>query len=211
MSNVESKTRQTLADDVLRERHVSDLRFVESLISGDSHAWQTFIHTHGRLIRSRVADVAASFGRAKDTSGIDDASADVFTALLNNDSAALRAFQGKSSLATYIAVIATRSATRGFAARRLAVATDQKNAPYLERQDARSHDPSRDLVAQEQKERIHTILASLPAKQRKIVELFHLQGCSYAEISRQLKIPIGSVGVTLKRSEVKIRELLEPD
>ena len=60
---------------------------------GDASAWQAFVETHKRLVRARVADVASSFGRSDDDSAIDDATAEVFAALLRNNAAALRAHQ----------------------------------------------------------------------------------------------------------------------
>lgn len=184
------------------------MQFVERLVVGDGLAWRTFLQKYGRLIRARVADVATSFGQAQDSSAIDDATADVVTALLNNDTAALRAYSGRSSLSTYVAVIATRSATRGFAAKRIATVSNQDDPENV---DSRAEDPSARVMVWEQTDRIHQVLSQLPPKQRTVVEMFHLQGCSYLEVSECLKMPMGSVGVTLRRAEAKLKTLLEPD
>jgi RNA polymerase sigma-70 factor (ECF subfamily) len=191
--------------------HSDDRLLVERLVYRDATAWATFVETHGRLVRARVADVASSFGRSSDESAIDDATAEVFAALLGNDAAALKAFAGRSSLGTYVAVIATRSATRGFA-RRQAVgpSTDDcelaRTAP-----DQTTKDPVNELIEAEQQQRLHLLLDQLPPKQRNVVCLFHLHGNSYAEISERLEIPIGSIGPTLRRAEAKLREWMEGD
>ena len=186
--------------------YASDRQLVDQLVQGDAIAWRTFVQTHGRLVRSRVADVASAFGRQDDDSAIDDATAEVFAALLGNDAAALKAFAGRSSLGTYVAVIATRSATRGFARKRLIVnATDDNESSAV---DA---DPARNLMNMEQQQRAITLLDELPEKQRAIVQLFHLEGKSYAEISERLRIPIGSIGPTLRRAESKLRQWMEND
>ena len=57
---------------------------------------------------------------------------------------------------------------------------------------------------------MQALLAELPEKQRDVVRLFHLEGQSYAAISDALGMPIGSVGVTLRRAEAKLREQFEP-
>ena len=62
--------------------------------------------------------MARSFGFSSDCIAIDDATADVFSSLVANDIATLRAYAGRSSLVTYLAVIATRCATRNFARKR---------------------------------------------------------------------------------------------
>ena len=90
------------SSEPVSEPYADDRLLVERLVRGDSNAWQKFVHTHGRLVRSRVADVASTFGRSEDDSAIDDATAEVFAALLGNDAAALRAFAGRSSLGTYL-------------------------------------------------------------------------------------------------------------
>lgn len=191
--------------------HSEDRLLVERLVYGDARAWSTFVEIYGRLVRARVADVASSFGRSTDESAIDDATAEVFAALLGNDAAALKAFAGRSSLRTYVAVIATRSATRGFARRHIAApSTDDcdlaRTAP-----DQTSTDPVSELIQAEQRQRLHLLLDQLPPKQRNVVSLFHLHGNSYAEISERLDIPIGSIGPTLRRAEAKLRQWMEAD
>ena len=184
---------------------------MDRLLNGDASAWQAFVETHGRVVRSRVADVASTFGRAGDDSAIDDATAEVFAALLSNDGAALRAFAGRSSLCTYIAVIATRSATRGFARRRL-IAPGQSQPDLPDSAEDESIDsPVNQLIDAEQQQRVHVLLQRLPEKQRDVVRLFHLKGHSYAQISKQLSMPIGSIGPTLRRAEAKLRQWMEGD
>ncbi len=198
------------SSDRIATPHADDRLLVERLVYGDGTAWQTFVQTYGRLVRCRVADVATTFGRAEDDSAIDDATAEVFAALLGNDAAALRAFAGRSSLGTYIAVIATRSATRGFARKRLVVASAAEADISQATRDGAA-DPAHQLIHAEQQQRVRRMLSRLPAKQRKVVTLFHLQGKTYADISDQLQMPIGSIGPTLRRAEAKLREWMEND
>lgn len=168
-----------------------------------------FVTNYGRLIRARVADVARSFGFSTDASAIDDATAEVFGSLLANDIAALRAFAGRSSLTTYLAVIATRCATRNFARMRH-IANRRAKVQAAEVAAPHGADPSGRLLQSEIRERIHALMAELPEKQREIIRMFHFDGQSYATISQVLGMPIGSVGVTLRRAEAKLREQLEP-
>jgi RNA polymerase sigma-70 factor (ECF subfamily) len=191
--------------------HSDDRLLVDRLVRGDSAAWQAFVETHGRLVRARVADVASAFGRRDDESTIDDATAEVFAALLGNNAAALRAFAGRSSLGTYVAVIATRSATRGFARKHLVAPSTHELELAQAACDQTVRDPISELIEAEQQQRLHGLLDRLTEKQRSVVSLFHLQGKSYAEISGQLEMPIGSIGPTLRRAEAKLRQWMEND
>jgi RNA polymerase sigma-70 factor (ECF subfamily) len=196
-----------------------DQALVQRLVKGETEAWQNFLAKYSGLIRARVADVAVSFGRGCDSSAIDDAAAEVVTALVQNEFAALKAFAGRSALSTYLAVIATRLSTRTYAAKRTATETeclrvaDSRDKAHGSAciPDEKAPEPIQRLLNQERSLELHGMLQLLPHKQRRIVELFHLQGRSYSDISGVLKIPLGSVGVTLQRAEAKLRELLEPD
>ena len=191
--------------------HTNDRVLVQRMLSGDSSAWQTFVQSHGRLVRSRVADVASTFGRSRDESAIDDATAEVFAALLSNNAAALRAFAGRSSLSTYVAVIATRSATRGFARRRLPLATPESQSLDESAHDNTTGDPVKELIDSEQQQRIRTLIQRLPDRQRDLIRLFHLEGQTYEQISQDLGVPVGSIGPTLRRAEAKLRQWLETE
>ncbi len=184
-------------------------QLVDRLLTRDPIAWQCFVSEYGRIIRSRVADVARSFGFATDGSAIDDATADIFGSIVANDVAALRAFAGRSSLKTYLAVISTRCATRTFARKRLLIRT-QSTSDVSQIHGRSEQDPGHRVALAEERERIRDLMEALPFKQREVVRLFHFEGESYAAISHALNIPIGSVGVTLQRAEAKLRSQLEP-
>ncbi len=189
----------------------NDTELVAALLGGNSATWEEFVDSYGRIIRSRVADVAGAFQLAGDHSAIDDATADVFAALLADDAAALRAFASRSSLVTYIAVIATRCATRGFARRRPRTASDKQLELRTAASQSRWADPASQLISSEQRAELFRLLDELPEKQQHVVRLFYLEGRGYSEISELLDMPIGSVGVTLQRAQQKLRQRLEPD
>lgn len=189
--------------------HADDRCLVDRLLKRDAAAWRTFLDNYGRLVRARVADVARSFGCNSDSSAIDEATADVFSSLVANDVATLRAYAGRSSLVTYLAVIATRCATRNFARKRYQT-RNQSRFQAAEALPSEGTDPAGRMLQAETRERVHALLNELPKKQRDVVRLFHLEGQSYAAISDMLGMPIGSVGVTLRRAEAKLREHFEP-
>ncbi|TWU49774.1 RNA polymerase sigma factor [Rubripirellula reticaptiva] len=190
--------------------HFGDRSFVTRVVEGEAAAWRKFVMGYQSLVRSRVADVSSAFGRGEDDEAIDDATAEVFAALVSHDSAPLKAYQGRSSLATYIAVIATRSATRYFARNRLVVHEDETDSTESNTGDGHHDHVARTINAGQQR-RIQKLIDRLPPKERSVIALFHLQGQSYAQISQKLEIPIGSIGPTLRQAEKNLRQWMEEE
>ena len=54
------------------------------------------------------------------------------------------------------------------------------------------------------------VLATLPARQKSIVELFELEGFSSLEIAKVLGLSDGTVRWHLHQARAKLREALEP-
>lgn len=183
-----------------RLQHASDRNLVARILDGDPSAWRKFVLVHQRLVRDRVADVSWAFSRGEDDAAIDDATAEVFAALVLQNAAAFRAFQGRSSLATYIAVLATRSATRFFARNRLVVPHDEP---------ARRENHVAAATDQAHQRRIEALVDRLPPKERSVFSLFHLQGQSFAQISQKLEMQISLVGPTLRHAETQLRQWME--
>lgn len=188
----------------------SDERLILQLLGGDSQAWYALVDRYGPLIRSRVADVSRMFDRQHDTAAIDDVTAEVFVALLANDSAALRAFAGRSRLGTYLAVIATRIAGRTFGrnSRR-----DHQRRDWEQTADRPCTDdaevPLQGLVQEEDRRSLLELVQRLPTRQRELISLHYVDGLTYQEIQKRTGIPVGSIGPTLRRAEKRLRQWIE--
>lgn len=182
-----------------------DLQFAARLVEGCEQAWQEFVTRYAGLVRSRVACVVGTTGGNSDGSLIEDLVAEVFAALLNNDSAALKAYAGRSSLATYLCVIASRVAIRKV----VAISPTASVPDMLECADPRCPNPAELASGDEQAALLRRLIDELPERQRQIVSLYYLQGRSYEQISQQLGVPIGSVGPTLKRAQEKLRNAID--
>ena len=187
-----------------------EFELIEALLDGNADAWEELIDRYGGLVRSRVADVASLFGRANDGSTIDDVTAEVFASLLARDAAALRCFRCRSSLGTYLAVIATRVARRVLA--RL-VRQNQASFEPLEQVDGNASDanPEALLISREELERLMALVDRLPQRQKDLVVAFYREEQTYAEISHRFDIPIGSIGTTLRRAEERLRQWIDDE
>lgn len=177
---------------------------MELLVGGSPLAWEQLVSQYARLIRASVKMVLVSGGKSDDESLVDDLTAELFSALLGNNCAPLRAYQGRSSLATYLRVIAVRVALRYLRDRR-----EQQVAPVqAELVDHRHVGPEQMAMSDEQQQALGQLIQQLPQRQREMIRLHYFEGYSYAQISRQLQVPIGSIGPTLQRAEQRLRESL---
>ncbi|MEK7158342.1 MAG: sigma-70 family RNA polymerase sigma factor, partial [Patescibacteria group bacterium] len=60
--------------------------------------------------------------------------------------------------------------------------------------------PARDIINEEEKRRIQSLLTVLPEKQQKVVTLKYFSELSYEEIADVMKISSNNVGVLLHRA-----------
>ena len=182
--------------------------WIEQLIQGDTVAWTQFIDHFGTLIRSRVADVAVSMGRAQDWSTIDDVTAEVFASLIANNSAALRAFRHRSSLGTYLAVIATRVARRVIGK----IIGNEISVDPVDIVDPASEctaTPEQSAISKEQQEQLLSFVDQLPPAWRQLVVSHYREGMTYQQISEAFNVPVGTIGTTLRRAENRLRNWID--
>jgi RNA polymerase sigma-70 factor (ECF subfamily) len=179
-----------------------DRRLVEACLAGEPGAWEAFVDRFAGLF-AHVVDRAARGRRTPlPAADRDDLVAEILLECLRNDAAALRAFAGRSSLPTYLTVIARRVAVRrlvrDFEALRLVVADEPPEAVAV------------DLPTRlEDREQIAKALDRLEPDEARLVRLHHLEARSYGEISRLTGLPLGSIGPALSRARGKLRSLLE--
>ena len=157
-----------------------------------------FVHVINRTAHARSVRLS--------NDDVDDLCAEVFFVLVADNYGVLRRFEGRSSLATYLTVIARRVVVREIARRRMAEALGHVSAHQasLDRAAASSSSPESQRV--ENREEVQRMLRGLPDRDADIVRQFHLEGKSYREISSQLGVPENSIGPTLNRAREKMRQ-----
>ena len=131
---------------------------------------------------------------------MEDLVAEVFAALLADDFAVLRRFRGQSSLATYLTVIARRWSCASF--------SSGGSSPTRPTRPRSTRSPTTPDSVEERlsnREEVERLLDELQGEEADVVRLYHLEGKSYDEISRQTGVPTGSVGPTLSRARAKMR------
>ena len=125
----------------------------------------------------------------------DDLVADVFAEILDNDFAVLKRFAERSSLATYLTVVARRVVIREIVRRRREEGLGLSTQLTAE---AEQRIVDTDLVA--------TLMSHLSAHEGQIVKMFHLQNKSYREIAALMKVSESSIGATLTRARKKMEQ-----
>ena len=180
-----------------------DRNLLKRCLAEEPGAWKDFVDRFIGLfvhVINHTAHARSVVVRAED---VDDLSAEIFLALLANDYAVLRQFRGKSSLATYLTVVARRIAVREIARRRMAEALGHVSAHQKSLVQAQAGPREQQRV--DDREEIQRMLRDLPPTDAEVVRQFHLEGKSYREISSRLGIPENSIGPTLSRARERMR------
>ncbi len=182
-----------------------DRNLLKRCLANQPGAWKDFVDRFIGLFVHVINHTAHARSVRLSDHDIDDLSAEVFLTLLADDAAVLRRFRGKSSLATYLTVVARRIVVREIANRRKAGVLGDVDSQYggiLKQAPTAAQEQERI----ENREEVERLLEELSAADAEVVKQFHLQGKSYGEISSALGIPINSVGPTLSRARDRMRQ-----
>ncbi|MFI4874401.1 MAG: RNA polymerase sigma factor [Blastopirellula sp. JB062] len=178
----------------------TDRNLLDSCLTGEPCAWEALVDRFIGLVIHVVDHTARAKGVDITVEDREDLAADVFARLVRKDFRILRDFRRKCSLATYLTVIARRVTIRQLHRR-----IRERSLQFA--LDGEPKTPITWTVEQrvEDRDQIEAWLEALSGLEAEVVRRFHLEGLSYEEISRQLGIPVNSVGPTLSRARLKIR------
>jgi RNA polymerase sigma-70 factor, ECF subfamily len=136
----------------------------------------------------------------------EDATQEVFLKLYR----ALGDFRGESQIATWIYRITFNVCVSMRQKRR------RDHPLALEAEDERLSEipdpgagPDDRLAERDRRERLATCIAELPEREAAAITLFYMEEKSYADISRILEIPTGSVATALHNGRERLRRLLK--
>jgi len=177
-----------------------DRQLLQRCLARQPRAWEDFVDRFLGLVVHVVNHTGQGRSIAISPHDREDLVAEVFSALLADDFAVLRRFRGQSSLATYLTVVARRVVVRELLKRRIVPV----QADTTDIDQVAGHDESvEERLAN--REEVERMLDELHGEEADVVRLYHLEGKSYDEISRQTGVPTGSVGPTLSRARAKLR------
>lgn len=197
-------------DDRVSNR-ADDATCIEALVEGDSDAWCRFVTRYQGLVCSRVAAAARECGFHLGPQDLEDLCAEVFVRLIENDFASLRQFEGRSSLGTWLAVVARRVFLRHMSRKRIVVVAGEVEGDDPQVFEPLQQTPSQlsELIRSEDAAQLHEMLQHLREGDQRILRMYHLERLSYHEISSRLSITLNAVGPKLHRAQQRLRQLLE--
>ncbi|MBS0206661.1 MAG: sigma-70 family RNA polymerase sigma factor [Planctomycetes bacterium] len=168
-------------------------------------AWKEFVDRFAGLFSHVIQHSAHARSIRLTPHDMDDLSADVFLALLANNSEILRRFRGESSLSTYLTVICRRIVVHEMIRRRMAeeMGHVKTHGAALERAHVGDADGSTRI---ENRDLVQRMLDGLADNEAAVVRMFHLEGRTYHEIATGLGVPENSIGPILTRAREKLRK-----
>ncbi len=178
-----------------------DRRLLQRCLAREPRSWEDFVDRFLGLVLHVVHHTSQSRGITLSPADRDDLVSEVFLALLNDDFRVLRRFRGGSSLATYLTVVARRVVVRALDKNRQPQTLQSARDAAMEAVDESGNQEQR-ITDRDQLDRL---MGTLNGPERDVVRLYHLEGHSYRDISRQLGIPANSVGPMLSRARAKMR------
>jgi RNA polymerase sigma factor (sigma-70 family) len=171
---------------------------VKRAAAGDQRAWERLVDQYARLIWAMTRDFRLTESDASDVAQA------TWLRLLEH----IDGLQHPDRVGSWLAVTARHECLRALAARKKTVPVDDD----LALNDAAAHQPHLDerLLAEERAQTVRAAVARLPLQWRQLIGLLMADPpASYAEISDQLGLPIGSIGPTRGRCLARLRVLLQ--
>jgi RNA polymerase sigma factor (sigma-70 family) len=171
---------------------------VRHAAAGDRWAWERLVDQYARLIWAMTRDFKLAESDAADVAQV------TWLRLLEH----IDRLAHPARVGSWLAATARNECLRALAVRKKVVPVHDDAAL----QDAAAHQPEIDerLLARERDQAVRAALARLPRKWQRLVEMLMADPpASYAEISDQLGLPIGSIGPTRGRCLARLRALLQ--
>ena len=185
-----------------------DRDLLHDCLAGKPGSWNDFVDRYLSLVYHVVHSTAHLRSARLSPEDVEDIAAEVLLQIVAGDFKALRQFQGNASLATYLTVIARRTAVHEINRRQ--TVRDEIRTGTVAAED----DPADESVAAQRSveslEEVERLLRKLSGRDREVVRLFYLEGRTYEEISTELDIPVNTLGAMLSRARKKLREMSAP-
>jgi RNA polymerase sigma-70 factor, ECF subfamily len=180
-----------------------DRNLLERCVERKPRAWEDFADRFLGLVVHVVNHTARARSIRLTPADRDDLCAEVFLAIIKNDFAVLRNFRGKSSLATYLTVVARRIVVKELLARMTTARLGEGTSSHAPQGIPDPHSSVEQRLGDQ--EEVERLLGGLQGTEAQVVRMYHLEGKSYHEISLVVGMPENSIGPILSRARNKMR------
>ncbi len=176
-----------------------DRSILHKCLQHETGSWNDFVDRFLGLIYHVIHYTAHLRSNPITPELVEDIAEAVLIQIAANDYSLLRQFRGKSSLSSFLTVIARRicvaELVHRFGGTRKPLPSEfQLPSGEIEKQP-RDQEP----IGSEQLETIRKLLKKLPSREREIVRLFYLEARTYEDISIELNVPVKTIGPILGR------------
>jgi RNA polymerase sigma factor (sigma-70 family) len=181
--------------------NVADLdttRLMRRAANGDHRAWEQLVDRFGRLIWSITRDFKL----------VESDAADVFQTTWMRLIEHIDRIEHADRVGSWLAATARNECLRSLAVRKRLVLADEDHSF----DGPAAHEPEIDeaLLAAERAGVVREAMTHLPRRWQRLMEMLMADPpASYAEISDELGLPVGSIGPTRGRCLARLRVLLE--
>ena len=170
---------------------------VRRAADGDRWAWERLVDQYARLLWAITRDFKLGESDAADVAQV------TWLRLLEN----IRKIENPDRVGSWLAATTRNECLRCLAARKKVILAEDDIV--FETGGLPEPEVDERLLSAERAQNIREALSHLPWRWRRMLELLMKDPpASYAEISDQLGLPIGSIGPTRSRSLARLRELL---
>lgn len=189
----------------------ADRSLLQRCLTHDAGAWREFVDRFLGLIYHVIQSTTQLRSSPLSPEDVEDLAAEILLQIVAKDFAVLRRFQGRSSLAAYLTVIARRACIHELARKAGVSATPPPpTKPAGLKPAARSNhnveQPAPENAELENMEEVQRLLGRLPPRDRQVVRMFYIEGKTYDEISEELGISRNTIGPILTRARDQLRE-----
>jgi len=181
-----------------------DFQLLAKFKKGDQHAFELLVRKYKMAVFNTIYSIIGN------TQEADDIAQEVFLKVYTK----VGSFKGKSSFSTWLYRITVNKCIDELRKRNnriISYETEFNEEEKLKLEDVlagKETDITEELRQKELQDIIQKAMNSLPEKYRIILTLKEIEGLSYNEISRVMKISVGKVRIWLFRARQKLKEKL---
>jgi len=180
-------------------------KLLERLLRYDPKAWNELVETYSGLLLAIVRGTFARYGFTPANADVEDMVADVWQNLLANELKIVRQCLQHGYFLQTLHVLARNRTIDLLRKRKLETIPLDGNEPAVEAPPSAVPSAAMDVP----EAYLRQALATLTSKERSLVALFFLQGKKYKEIAALTGISMNSIGPTMGRALIKLRQILQ--
>lgn len=177
-----------------------DRNLIQRCLARSPRAWEDFVDRFMGLVIHVVNHTAKCRSIRLTREDRDDLASQVFLAIVGEEFAVLQRFRGECSLATYLTVVARRVVVHQLLDRKIAAPLQGS----LEEAVGSDGEEAEQRISD--REQVQRLLSGLQETEAAVVKMYHLEGKSYREISAATGMSENTVGPTLSRARLKMRQ-----